>query len=100
MRRCNMAVDDGMTAAIRQARDYAKTAETSSKLDDVQEYGGRARTTLESVDRSDLDERIRDAIQQAIRHGTNAQNALSPEAGQFEARQLRELMSNILGDQA
>jgi len=94
-----MAIDDGTTAAIRQARDYAQTAETSNELEEIQEFGGRARTTLESVNRSGLDEAIRDAIQQAIRHGTNAQNALSPEAGQFEARQFRELMNDILGDQ-
>ena len=95
-----MAVDDGTMAAIRQARDYAKTAATSNSLDEVQDFGGRARTTLESVDRSNLDDSTRDAIQQAIRHGVNAQNALSPEAGQFEARQLGDLMNGLLGDTA
>lgn len=68
-----MPVDDNTTAAIRQAHEYAKSAEGADKLDDVQEYGGRARTTFESIDRSGLDSVIRHKIEEAIRHAINVQ---------------------------
>ena len=93
-----MPVDDSTTAAIRQACEYAKQAEGSDRLDDLQDYGGRARTTLESIERSGLDSSIRHKIEEAIRHAINAQNASSPDGGQHDARRVRELINEILGE--
>jgi hypothetical protein len=90
-----------MAASLRRfdkPREYAKQTEGSDKLDDVQDYGGRARTTLESIDRSGLDSSIRHKIEEAIRHAINAHNASSPDGGQHDARRVRELIDEILGE--
>ena len=39
---------------------------------------------------------VRDLIEEAIRHATNAQRAVHPDGGHHDARRVRELISETL----
>lgn len=89
-----MAVDD-LAAAVTAACEDAKKAEAAEVLDDVHEYGGRARTTLETIERSGMQAAVRETIEQAIRHAANAEHAVSAIGGQHDARRVRELLAEL-----
>ena len=76
-----MPLDQAMADALREACEYTVGAEKAESLDDVHEYGGRARKTLETIDRSALEPNLRQLIEDAIRHTINVQRAIHPKAG-------------------
>ena len=80
-----MPVSDDVAIVPRQACEYATDAETSEKLDELQDYGGRARNTLESIERSDMDSSIRHKIEEAIRHATNGAARCKSERWRHDA---------------
>jgi hypothetical protein len=48
-----MAEDsDALTVTLREAREHAERAANTNDLNEVHEYGGRAKETLESIERA------------------------------------------------
>jgi hypothetical protein len=91
-----MAFADDVTIALREACDHAKHAAATENLNEVHEYGARARQTLESIKRNELDETVRQNIEQAIRHARNAELAVHADGGRLDAEKSRDLISGLL----
>jgi hypothetical protein len=91
-----MPLDQAMADALREACEYTVGAEKAESLDDVHEYGGRARKTLETIDRSALEPNLRQLIEDAIRHTINVQRAIHPEGGRHDAREAQQLLTELL----
>jgi hypothetical protein len=93
-----MPVDDDTTNALRDAATDARKAQASDNLESIHEYGGRARKTLETINRNGMDSTVKELIEEAIRHAINAQRAVNPNGGRHDARLVREQITIILGD--
>ena len=90
--------DDALAVALREACEHAERAAKTDELDEIHEYGSRAKETLESLDRSAMALAIRQKIQEAIRHATNAQRAVNSEGGRLDAEKARRLVAELLGE--
>lgn len=90
--------DDALAVTLREACEHARRAANAAELEELQEYGARAKTTLESLDRSAMALAIRKKVQEAIRHATNAQSAVNPNGGRLDAEKARGLVAELLGE--
>ena len=81
---------------LEEAGRYAKNADYSDDLDDVNYYGSKARRALESINTRDLDSEVADLIARAAKSAKEADHARSVKDGQYYGNKARKAIQQAI----
>ena len=81
---------------LEEAARYAKNADYSDNLDDVNYYGSKARRVLESINTRDLDSEVANLIAKAAKSAKEAGFAHSVNDGQYYGSKARKTIRRAI----